>query len=805
MNKIILLTVIVLSSFSFTSEDDDLLKQLVDKIEKYNQIYPQEKAYLHTDKPYYVAGEKIWFKAYLVEGMTNRPNTVSVPLYVDLIDNAAGKLIDRRIIKLEDGFGHGDFTLPDSLLAGFYRLRAYTNWTRNFDESQFFSKDFQVYSIEQESIADTLNAEAIDFQFFPEGGNLIAGLDTRIAFKATDGAGKGLAISGEIIASTGDTVQRFKSEHLGMGFCYFKPDSGLNYHAIIKYRDTYAKTFDLPQVQVRGVSMMLDNFLDKNNIRLILNSTLNDSEMLIIGQSKGVVFYAGKVAAGKTNIITLVPKDKFPPGVAQFTVFDNQFRPHAERLVFIQPNQELIFAIKPDKNVYKIREKTTLEIEVKDIQDKPVEGNFSLVVSDENQIKGLEEQETILTNLLLSSDVKGNIEKPTYYFDKNNRSRHYHLDILLMTQGWRRFKWQEVLSAELQPTRYFLETGLTIAGEATKLSGKPFNKAVSLTMVLGRDSTQQFLMGEAGKNGSFMFHGLDFKDSCEVVLQAMIDDDNPVSKLTIKQQLPPLIQKNSYENWFLEQNKVSFSLANYLRYTKEALEFQKKIRFDKAIMLNEVIVKAKKNVPYAKDPRVLYSRPDYVLTEFKPSAISIFDLIKGQVPGLFVSSDVVNPSVTIRGGTPLYLVDGTPSDVQRLFMLDVNNVEKIEVIRGIKGAVFYGDAAKVGIVSILTKMGNLNYDYSKEPTDGLKVSKVLGYYTAKEFFVPKYDQNLPENIRPDYRSTVFWSPIIKTDKNGKAKVSFFNTDAETTMCVTIEGLAYNGLMGSGKTTFLVKK
>ncbi len=805
MKKIILPIVLVFSFFSFVREDEDLLKQLVAKLEEYNQTYPQEKVYLHTDKPYYAAGEKIWFKTYLVEGMTNRPNTASIPLYVDLIDNSAGKLIDRRIIKLEDGFGHGDFTLPDSLLSGVYRLRAYTNWMRNFDESQFFIRDFRVYSLDQESIADTINAEAIGFQFFPEGGNLIAGLDTRIAFKATDETGKGLAISGEIIASTGDTVQSFKSEHNGMGFCYFKPESGLSYHAIVKYRDTYAKTFDLPQVQVRGVSMMLDNFLDKNNIRLILNSTLYDSEMLIIGQSKGVVFYAGKVAAGKTNVITLVPKDMFPPGVAQFTVFDNQFRPHAERLVFIQPNQELTFAIKSDKISYKIREKTTLEIEVKDIEKKPVEGNFSLVVTDENQICGLEAQETILTNLLLSSDVRGNIEKPGYYFDKNNRSRQYHLDILLMTQGWRRFKWQEVLSAELPPTRHFVENGLTIAGEVTRLNGKPFNKAVSLTMVLGRDSTQQFLMGETEKNGSFTFHGLDFKDSCEVVLRAKIDDDNPVSKQTVTQQLSPLIQKNNYKNWFLQENKTSPSLADYLKYTKEALEFQEKLRLDKAIMLNEVIVKAKKNVPFVKDPRVLYSRPDFVMTEFRPNAINIFDIVNGQVPGLFVSSDPRNPSITIRGGSPLYLVDGSPSVPEIVFYMDVTTVEKIEVIRGSKAAIFYGDEAKFGVVSILTKVGNLNYDYSKEPTDGIKVLKVLGYYTAKEFFVPKYDQNLPENIRPDYRSMVFWSPIIKTDKMGKAKVSFFNTDAETTMCVSIEGLAYNGLMGSGKTKYVVKK
>ena len=171
----------VLFCFSFVSNDDDLLKKLVAQLEKYHEAYPAEKAYLHTDKPYYVAGEKIWFKAYLVEALTNRPDTLSVPLYVELIDNVAGKIIDQRTIKLAGGFGHGDFTLPDSLQAGVYRLRAYTNWMRNFDENLFYTKDFQVYSTDQQAFAEKLNAETIDFKFFPEGGNLVEGIESRIA------------------------------------------------------------------------------------------------------------------------------------------------------------------------------------------------------------------------------------------------------------------------------------------------------------------------------------------------------------------------------------------------------------------------------------------------------------------------------------------------------------------------------------------------------------------------------------------------------------------------------------------------
>jgi hypothetical protein len=800
--------------FSFIPTDD-LLKQLIAKIEKYNETYPQEKAYLHTDKPYYVVGEKLWFKAYLVEGMTNRPDTVSVPLYIDLIDNSAGKLIDRRIVKLEGGFGHGDFTLPDSLSAGFYRLRAYTNWMRNFDETQYFIKDFQVYSLDEQPIAEKLNAEAIDFQFFPEGGNLVEGFDNRIAFKATDGAGKGLVFSGEIIASTGDTIQSFRSEYLGMGFCSFKPESGKNYRAVVKYRDNYTKIFDLTQVQKQGISMILDNISNKNNIRLSLNSSLKDTEMLIIGQSKGVVFYAGKIPSGKANAFITIPKDKFPPGVAQFTVFDKQFRPHAERLAFIQPTKELIFKIKSDKNTYKTREKTNLEIEVKDTDNQPVEGNFSLVVSDENQIKGLDEQETILSNLLMSSDVKGNIENPAYYFDKSNRKANFHLDILLMTQGWRRFSWQDVLQEELPPTRFLLERGLTVSGEATKMNGKSFDKTVNLTMVLGKDSTQQFLMGELEKNGSFLFYGLDFRDSCEVMLQAMIGEESAKSKLMITPQIAPPISKKVQKNWVLEENKASLGLNDYLKYTKEAIELQRKIRLDNSILLNEIAVKAKKYVEPKKDSRVLYPKAEAVVKgDASPSALNVFELLRGRVPGVYIGGDRNRPTIAIRpmmasmnvSGSPLFLLDGAPVKMESLLGLDINSIDRVEVIKSLSGAVMYGDQARGGIISVFTKMGNPDYKPTiKEDVKGVVTTTLMGYYTTKEFFVPKYDQDLPQNLRPDYRSTVYWSPMIQTDKGGKAKVSYFNTDAETSMRISIEGLSIDGLIGVGNQKYDVKK
>lgn len=804
----------ILSFFSFIN-NDDLLKQLVSKLEKYHQTYPEEKAYLHTDKSYYVAGENLWFKAYLVDALTNRPDTVSVPLYVELIDNTAGKIIYKRTIKLSGGFGHGDFKLSDSLQAGTYRLRAYTNWMRNMDESLFYTKDFQIYATSQQDIVERLNAEIIDFNFFAEGGNLIGGFDSRIAFKATDITGKGVDVSGEIISSTGDTIQDFKSVHLGMGFVTFKPENGKSYRAVVKYQNIHTKTFNLPQVKSEGISMVIDNTSSKDNIRIILNNNMADTKMLIIGQSKGVAFYVGSVPAGKQNSFIMIPKDKFPPGVAQFTVFDDKFRPHCERVVFIQPTQSLTFNIKTNKITYKTREKTNLDIEVKDNEGNPVEGNFSLSVSDDNQIKGIDEQETILTNILLRSDLKGNIENPTYYFDKTKLNASYHLDILMMTQGWRRFKWQDVLQEELSPTKFVLERGLTIAGQATKLDDKSFDKKLNLTMILGRDSTQQFLMEETEKDGTFTFYGLDFKDSCEVMVQTMLGEEkeNAKSKISFLAQTSPAC---TVVNKTVGVVEIDYqSLTDYFKYTKDALDFQKKYSLDNSLMLSEVAVKAKKYVkPPLTDRRVLYARAEATVKgDASPSALNVFELLRGRVAGVYIGGDRNNPNITFRGGSsmsldgnPMYLVDGMPVTKDMILSIDINLVDRVEIVRSLAGGVMYGDQARGGIVSVFIKNGTFDNKFTtNEETYGIAKTNFIGYYTSKKFYVPKYDQDLSQNTRPDYRATVYWSPMIRTDKNGKASVSYFNTDAQTTVKIHIEGITNSGLMGSNNVNYSVKK
>ncbi len=814
MKKI--LTTLLLSSiifFGFINEED-LLKKIVTQLEKYNLEYPQEKAYLHLDKPYYSAGESLWFKAYLTEGMTNFPDTISVPLYVELIDNQTGKLIDKHTIKLEGGFGFGDFQLPDNLPAGFYRLRAYTSWMRNFDEDLMFTKDFKVYRAGEEPPAK-LNAQDIDFQFFPEGGYMIEGMENRLAFKVADATGKGIPIEGYLLSTEGDTVANFNSEHLGMGFFRFKPEAGKKYYADVKYQKIYNKRFDLPEIKKEGYSIAVDNTSSKTLIRVFIQHNFQNpnTEMLLIGQSRGVVYYAGKAAVGKKSSFISIPREKLPAGVIQFTLFDSNLKPQCERVAFIEPTKNLNINITPDKSSYKTREKTTLNIEVKDHEGKPVEGNFSLVVSDTELVKEVPNDETILTYLLLSSDVKGVIEQPNYYFDKSNKNAAYHLDILMLTQGWRRFKWDDVMKESLPKSNYFLERGLTITGEAVRQNGKPFEKPVNLSIMiksLNEDIQPLFGMNEASKDGTFAFYELDFKDSCSILVQAVAGQNNRNTKITIDDEIHPKIKivKIPYGIIEIDEN----DLSDYLKRTYDALELEKKIKFDKSILLSEITVKAKKQV--VKDSRTLYNEPDasIVVGEHTNGALTVFDLIRGRVAGVNVTGSPSNPTIQIRGISsimlktePLFLLDGVPVVKETLLSLNVTDVEKIDVLKGASASI-YGSQGANGVISILTKRGNNNYDWNKEEAMGIKSVKITGYATAREFYVPKYDQDLPENIRPDYRSTVFWSPMIKTDKEGKAQVSYFNTDAETTMKISIEGLSYAGIpAANSKVSYGVRK
>lgn len=828
----IAIALLITTAFTFTQEGETITERVLAKIEKYRTNTPQEKIYLHFDKPYYMAGETMWFKGYLFDGSTHKIDSISRVMYVDLINETNGKIIASRVINCE-GFTSGEIALPDSLEEGVYQLRAYTNYMRNFSEEFFFHQDFKIY---QGSIKNRLaesNAqkmtEAAEVQFFPEGGNSVIGLDSRIGFKALNFLGKGVDINGFVLENNKDTVVAFRAEHLGMGMFNYTPRPQKKYTAYIKRDDGKYQSYSLPEAEEQGFTMAVDNQSNKEKVKIFVSNSSpksadKSSEIIVVAHLRGQLIFMAKGNETQKSFGLSIPQNKIPDdGIVQITLMNAKGEPLCERLVFNNQNKQINLKIIPDKANYKIREKVTANLEATDGEGKPVEGNFSVAVTDASQVIAEPHQENLLSYLLLSSDVsnlsgadyysalRGNIEQPAYYFDKENTEANRHLDILMMTQGWRRFLWRDLMANNDPSMNYLLETGLEVTGKALKPNGKIADN-VTLTLVLKNDKKiPQFLTTTTDSLGRYGFYILDFFDSTQVLVQGVKKNGGKNLEVTINPPKPAQkvrIVKTPY-------NPLEFDaqdLADFLKKANDALELEKKLKLNKDQMLQEVVVNAKKyDEP---DARKIYGKSNNSIKVDNiicAGATSVFQIIQGRIAGVQVSpngsggySVIIRGVSTIMGSTePLYLLDGMPVDADALISISPCDVDNIDILKGAEAAIF-GSRSSNGVIAILTKRGGNNYDYSKDPVSGVTIQKRMGYNFAREFYAPKYEVAIPDHVRPDFRSTLHWQPNVRTNESGKATITYWNTDAKAKMRIVAEGVSTQGFVGVAKVEYEVK-
>lgn len=783
---------------------EDPLLSLTRLFENYNASFPNEKVYLHTDKPYYTAGESIWFKSYAVISSEEAPDSLSVPLYVELVDSQTEKIVDQRVLRLENGFASGDFRLADTLRTGFYQLRAYTNYMRNFGERAFFKKDFRVFESESLSVPSVVKSPMVDFQFFPEGGDLVNGIKNRLAFKATDQSGNGVSARGFITNTAKDTVAFFETRHQGMGYVYFEPNASETYEIKVTINNIIEISPGLPEILPTGLTLSVDNLSRPDVIRVYINKTsdLPNTEVGLVAQSRGKVYFSGKVKLKKNTLLVEIPKKKLPSGVTQITLIDDSGKPHCERLVFT-PDEEMASAVfSTAKTEFTNRELVELKLKVSGADGLPVQGNFSLVVSDTNQVKHKRGEENIYSYFNLSSEVNGKVEEPNQYFQNKDGFTDINLDLLLITQGWRRFSWRELANDELPKLTNFVEQGLQIRGEITRSDGRIIDKPIAVSlMIKDIQKNVAILTTDAEPNGSFLFPDLEMQDSVKVLIQAVAGRNRRNTSVFVDSISSPKVQvvKIPYAAFEFENN----DLAEYLRRTKDALALEQKIRMNKAIMLEEVVVKAKKESDN-RNGMVIYSSAQATTIQVAgndvyTSFFNVIDLLRGRVAGVNVTGGIMDPTVVIRGAAnfsgviePLFLLDGMPVDKSAILSIPVTDVDKIDILKG-PAAAIYGVRGGGGVISVLTRRGNDDYDWNDEAAPGIVTFTKRGYYTTREFYSPRYDLDLPENLRPDYRSTVYWDPTIITDENGEATVSFYTTDAATTQYqFQLEGLSFSG-------------
>jgi hypothetical protein len=803
---------------SFAQNDSSFLSRALNSLKSNSEKNPVEKVYLQLDKSYYAAGDDIWFKAYVTAGSKHELSGISGILNVELIDYKGS--IERSIkLPLVSGLTWGDFKLPDTLNAGNYRIRAYTNWMRNAGNEYFYDRTISIgNTIFHTAFANndhkrinqnkqrTENAipssNKINVQFFPESGNLVYGISSKIAFKAVGDDGLGKDIKGVVVDEQNQEITSFSSRHLGMGVFNLLPVRGKMYKARIIYPDGSEKSIDLPVPLIKGYVLHINN-TDSLNIEVKIDASRDlieenaNNGINLIAQSSGEIYYAAKSKSVSSSFTAIIPKSKFPSGIVQFTLFSAAGEPLNERLAFIQNPDQLNLSVSASEKVYASRGKMKISMGAKNDQDKSAFGNFSVAVTDETNAPVNEIAEsTIFSNLLLTSDIKGYIEKPNYYFTSINEQTKEDLDVLMLTQGYHRFEWKQILTNNFAPIVYQPESSLEITGHLKTLGGKPIPQGkVSLL-----SSSHGFFMLDTvtDAQGYFAFKNLQFKDSVKFVVQSKTNKNKNNVEIALDSISPALITQN--KNLPDQKINIDTVLSVYLANSRSVYNEQVKYGIgDHTKALKEVKIRAKKILPNSSNLNGPGNADQVLLAkDINTGCAAIANCLIGKLIGVYFKYNPLEGfyyPITYRSGVPVemkIMVDGMIMDAETLNTLPPEIVESVEVLRNGSKTSFYGTDANNGLILINTIKGNYTGAASKP---NIVAFAPKGYYKAREFYSPQYDDPKTNTQMADLRSTIYWNPNIASDKEGKATFEYFNADTKGTYRVVVEGIDNNGNLG----------
>lgn len=784
-----------------TVAGDSLINSITAKLNTYTETQSIEKAYLQFDKPYYAIGDTMYFKAYVTIGAEHKLSALSGVLYVDLID-PANKITSSIKLEIVAGTATGDFVLSETLGKGTYRVRAYTNWMRNNGSESFFDQAFSIGSATIKSDAGTESTAKksqniktnnsngkVDVQFLPEGGRLVTGNYSKIAFKAIGPDGRGTDIKGTIIDDSGTEVCDFTSSHLGMGAFNIVPQTGKTYKANITYADGTTGVVNLPQA-TSGYTIAVNNTnADTLRIRITAGAGSPKEGLSLIAQSGGKIYYAVKSGQFGNFFTAVVPKNRFPSGIIQLTLFSQTGEPLNERLVFINNNKDQLMLDLSKKDTYSQRQKVNIVLNAATKDKGPVTGTFSVAVTDETTVPvDIDNENTILSNLLLTSELKGTIEKPNYYFANINEQTQADLDLLMLTQGYRQFEWRQVLNAQPPAITYQPEKSLEITGKVTKW-GKPVAGA---KVKLFSNKGGLFMLDTlTDANGRFAFKDLVFEDSTKFVVQSRVKKGQDAVELnvdTVKPAQINIVKKNINES----NAAPGGDMTAYLINQKQFYDEQQKYGINKhQVLLGEVKITASRKaaaIPHSANLNGA-GNADFVFDSKDIESfncISLANCLSGRIPGII-----------FRNGIPVgmaLVIDGNFMEPEDFLSLNPDNIEGIEVIRGPHYGAIYGSRMANGGFIITTKRGSKEKDYYRY-APGVVTYLPKGFYKAREFYSPQYDNPKTNQKISDYRSTIYWKPNIITDKDGKASFEYFNADSKGTYRMVIEGIDADGNIG----------
>lgn len=774
-------------------------------LQQYSTSFQQERIYFHFDRSSYFPGDTIWYKAYIKAGLG--ASDISKNLYTDWTD-ASGSLILHGVAPVVFSTGYGQIVIPKNYSQNTFHLHAYTGWMLNFDKDFLYDKDIPV--IQNKGAASSkAQAYSIKVSLLPEGGSLVQSLMSTIAFKAQNQSGRPVYITGALRNKSGEIIDSIFTEHDGMGKFFLTPEPGESYSVSWKSEKGDSGVAALPAAMPSGALLKVSASTGKISFHIDRSADASASfkKMHVIGTMQQVEAFNVAVdlerSAGAT---TVVPTNSLPGGILQLTLFDAAWKPIAERIIFVDNNDYgFTTSLGVPKKDLKKRGRNEIEIQVPDSMD----ASLSISVTD----AGLAHDDSynIISHFLLTSDLRGYINNPTYYFSDNSDSVKSALDLVMLTNGWRRYNWSDIAAGKTPVLKHEREMAfITINGQGMFPDSSVVSEGSMISLNLQStnpgDSLHMVYTERLRDDGSFKITPGAFYDSLHIAYKLLGTKKTANKGIVVFETgfLPPL---PNYKNLPFVPTREQDSLA-YLNEVALKAKADELTRLLGQLTLKSVTITAKtKNITRQLDEKYASSVYQSASTGntysfdvmHDPAAKGLYSLgnyLVDKVPGLQVQMNGSPPVPTyffrpninmhgeVTGRVQVYL-DELPTDDETASTVQLNNVAYVK---------FYKPGALVAArnspaLAIYTRRGSDDDDPSSAV---MKNISIRGFTPAKEFYSPDYASE-PEALGGDARLTLYWNPnLLLLGAQHTARIAFYNNDMSKKLRIVVEGMGLNG-------------
>lgn len=814
-----------------------VFQQYMNQAQTFANNFPREKAYLHFDNTSYYVGDTIWFKAYVTLAEKQTFSLISRPLYVELVDQT-GHIADKQIIKLTQGEGNGQFILPHSMLSGYYEVRAYTRWMLAFNEPQYFSRTFPIYqlsnsdklerSITTYELSSSMEnrpsetEEKLNVRFFPEGGQLVEGVTSQVAFKAESKNGGNIELSGTIYSKEGTEITSFETLHDGMGHFEYTPS---DQPAIAKVSFQGKKyEFTLPQALPNGYVLSTVSNAGALLVRVSCNAaTPQDTLAVFISHQGRPSIHQLISCRADAPQEFILPTRKLPAGVLQVSLINRAGNTLCERFVFANPRAPLQISTEGLKEVYAPYAPIRCELQVKNAKGEPVSGELSVSIRDGVRSDYLEYDNNIFTDLLLTSDLKGYIHQPGYYFASPSPRKQTELDVLLMVHGWRKYDMSQAISTAPFTPLQLPEAQLVLNGQVKSTILKNKLKDIALSVIVKKDD--QFITGGTvtNENGRFTIPVEDFEGTTEAVIQTrkVGKERNKDASILIDRNFSPAPRAYGYKELHPEWKDLAYWQQKAESFDSLYMDSIRKV--EGLYVLDEVEIKSKRRQGSNMATKISEKSIDAyydvrrsvdVLRDNGKIVTTIPELMEKLSPQFYW--DRTNDKHTYRQKPICYIMDNhILSETETQMMLtEVDGLASIIISKGTGGIdddliqntkmsevtdstgvdISKLDRYSVFYLIPLPRRDVLNK--SQSAVLGTRQTVIQGYTRPLEYYSPAYPTKELYMDKVDKRRTLYWNPSVQADENGKAVIECYNNQYSTPLIIQAETLGKDGQIGS---------